>query len=70
MSLALTRIDGSKEDVLVDLVFQPVPPNDGHGPTIFVQGNNVTDDKRSEALRSAHNKVLELAIGDSPLETT
>ena len=30
----------------------------------------MTEDRRGEALRAAHNKVLELAIGDSPLETT
>jgi PAS domain S-box-containing protein len=70
MSLAVTRADGSPEEMLVDLVFQPLPPSDGHPSAVFVQGNNVTDDKRNEALRTAHNKVLELAIGDSPLETT
>ena len=70
MSLALTRADGSSEEILVDLVFQPLPPTEGLASTVFIQGNNVTDDKRNEALRAAHNKVLELAIGDSPLETT
>ena len=66
MPLSVRRTDGSAEEILVDLVFQPLPAGDG----IFVQGQNVTEDKRSEALREAHNKVLELAIGDSPLETT
>ena len=70
MSLSLTRADGSSEEMLADLVFQPLPPSDGRPAAIFVQGHNVTDDKRNEALRTAHNKVLELAIGDSPLETT
>jgi hypothetical protein len=70
MSLSITRADGSSEEMLVDLVFQPLPPSDGRPASIFVQGHNVTDDKRNEALRTAHNKVLELAIGDSPLETT
>ena len=66
MPLSVMRSDGSSEELLVDLVFQPLP-GDGR---IFVQGHNVTEDKRSEALRSAHSKVLELAIGDSPLEVT
>lgn len=66
MPLCVARPDGTTEELLVDLVFQPLP--DGH--RIFVQGHNVTDDKRGEAVRTAHNKVLELAIGDSPLETT
>ena len=70
MSLRVARADGSSEDMLVDLVFQPLPPSDDRPSGIFVQGNNVTDDRRNEALRNAHNKVLELAIGDAPLETT
>lgn len=66
MPLSIASVDSSREEILVDLVFQPLPGDGG----IFVQGQNVTEDKRSEALRTAHNKVLELAIGDSPLETT
>ena len=70
MSLRVTRPDGSLEEVLVDLVFQPLPPTAERPSAIFIQGNNVTDDRRGEAIRNAHNKVLELAIGDAPLETT
>jgi hypothetical protein len=70
MSLLVTRPDGSSEEALVDLVFQPVGPLNGGPAAIFVQGNNVTEDKRTEAIRTAHNKVLELAIGDAPLEKT
>ncbi len=70
MSLSVAREDGSTEEVQVDLVFQPLPATDGQPSGVFIQGHNVTDDKRSEALRTAHNKVLELAIGDSPLEVT
>jgi hypothetical protein len=66
MPLSVARPDGSSEELLVDLVFQPLKD----GSSIFVEGHNVTEDKRSEALRSAHNKVLELAIGDAPLENT
>jgi GAF domain-containing protein len=70
MSLSVTRPDGSAEDLLVDLVFQPLPPSEREPSVIFIQGNNITDDRRSEVLRTAHNNVLELAIGDAPLETT
>lgn len=69
MPLAVTRHDGTVEQLLVDLVFQPLPDADGR-QCIFIQGQNVTDDKSNKALRNAHNKVLALAIGDSPLELT
>ena len=70
MGLSVERADGSIEELLVDIVFQPLGPSDGQKPSIFVHGNIVTKDRRNEALRSAHNKVLELAIADAPLETT
>jgi hypothetical protein len=70
MPLSILRPDDSIEEVLVNLVFQPVPASQGYNSGIFIQGNNVTDNKRNETLRAAHNKVLELAIGDSPLEMT
>lgn len=66
MPLTVTRPDGSSEETLVDLVFQPLPD----GKSVFIQGQNVTDDRRGDALRTAHSKVLELAIGDAPLEKT
>jgi GAF domain-containing protein len=49
---------------VLDLVCQPV--RDG----IFIQAHDVTDQKRGEMLRTAHAKVLGLAISDSPLEQT
>lgn len=58
------------EQLFLDVLFQPVNDEQGEPAGIFVQGHNVTEDKRSETIRSAHNRVLELAIGDSPLETT
>jgi hypothetical protein len=70
MPLTLVRKDLSTEEVVLDLVFQPVPSTGGEAAAVYIQGHNVTEDKSGEALRSAHNKVLELAIGDSPLETT
>jgi PAS domain S-box-containing protein len=70
MPLTIERPDGTLEDALVDLVFQPVPGSAGRPAEVFIQGHNVTEDKRSEQLRNAHSRVLELAIGDAPLETT
>src|SRR6476661_2213271 len=70
MSLSMKRADGTTEELLVDLVFQPLPSGDGQLSSVFIQGNDVTDDRRNEALREAHNKVLELAISDAPLATT
>lgn len=70
MPLSVERADGSTEEVLVDLVFQPLAPSEGQPPGIFIHGSNATQDRRNEALRTAHNKVLELAIADAPLEAT
>ena len=70
MSLGVARADGTSEEVLVDLVFQPLPASEDRPAGVFIQGNNVTEDRRNDALRTAHNKVLELAISDAPLETT
>ena len=66
MPLTVVRGDLTPQEVVLDLVFQPMPQSSG----IFIQGHDVTDDKRSEMLRVAHAKVLGLAIGDSPLEQT
>lgn len=68
--LSVERPDGSIEEILVDLVIQPLAQAEGQEPGIFIHGTNVTEDRRNEALRIAHNKVLELAIADAPLETT
>jgi hypothetical protein len=68
--MRLARAKERPEEIFVDLVIQPLPAANGEPSRIFVQGHNVTEDKRSESLRAAHNKVLELAIGDSPLEQT
>jgi PAS domain S-box-containing protein len=70
MPLSIERPDASTEQALVNVVFQPIPPAGGRQRAIFIQGQNVTEDKRSETLRNAHSRVLELAIGDAPLQTT
>jgi len=70
LPLTVVKEDLSPREVVVDLVFQPVPETSGLRSGIFIQGQDVTDDKRSEMLRTAHAKVLGLAIGDSPLEQT
>ena len=70
MPIRVASPGGAPEEIFVDLMFQPLRDAGGGLSGIFVQGHNVSEDKRSEDLRSAHNKVLELAIGDSPLERT
>ena len=70
MSFSVERADGSTEEVLVDIAFQPLASSKGQLSGIFIHGNNVTEDRRNETLRAAHNRVLELAIADAPLETT
>ncbi|HEV2594562.1 MAG TPA: ATP-binding protein [Sphingomicrobium sp.] len=54
----------------VDFVYQPIADEVGEPIGIFVQGYDVTDHKRVEALRLVHNQVLELAIEDRPLKET
>jgi hypothetical protein len=68
LPLIITR-GGLRDELLVDLVVQPLAESSGQ-PSIFVQGQSVTEDKRSEMLCNAHAKVLGLAISDSPLEQT
>lgn len=69
-SLSIARPDGSIDEILVDIVIQPLTASEGQPPGIFIHGTNVTEDRRNEALRIAHNKVLQLAIADAPLEAT
>jgi len=70
MSMRVTRSGEGPEEVFVDIVFQPLTNADGKRAGVFVQGHEVTGDQRNETIRTAHNKVLELAIGDGPLEET
>jgi hypothetical protein len=70
MSLRVAGSSGASEEILVDLVLQPLPGNGERPQSIFLQGHEVTEDRQSESLRAAHTRVLELAIGDSPLEET
>jgi len=70
VALQVTRPDELPEEIFVDVLFQPIAAGDGGPAATFVQGHEITGDKRNEALRAAHNRVLELAIGDSPLERT
>lgn len=70
MSMRVDIPGGWCEQIFVDLMLQPLGDAGGGAPGVFVQGHNVSEDKKSEELRSAHTRVLELAIGDSPLERT
>lgn len=70
MPLVVVKENLAPQELVVDLVFQPVPGSAVHKPAIFIQGHDITDDKRGAMLRIAHAKVLALAINDSPLEQT
>ena len=70
MSLEVDLPGGWCEQLFIDLVLQPLGDAGGGVTGVFVQGHNVSEDKKSEELRTAHTRVLELAIGDSPLEQT
>jgi PAS domain S-box-containing protein len=63
----LQRADGSEDEHFVDFIYQPLAAPDGTTAAIFVQGHDVTDHKRGEALTAAHNHALELTIQDRPL---
>ena len=62
MPLKIARTRGKTDEIYIDFVFQPL---DGG---IFVQGQDVSEDKRNEDLRHAHAAVLEMAVADAPLE--
>ena len=70
LAIKVARPGEPVDEIVIDILCQPLPPGDGAPLGIFVQGNEVSLDKASEALRYAHSKVLELAIGDNPLERT
>lgn len=70
LPIKVERERGSFEELFVDFVFQPLLDPEGRTAAIFVQGHDVTEHKQSEAVRIAHNHVLEMAIGDHPLEET
>lgn len=70
MPVRVEKAGAPPRDIFVDFTFQPLQDGDGGASDIYVQGHDVTEHKRSEALRIAHNNVLELAIGDNPLERT
>ena len=68
--VSLHREGEAVQPKFVDFIYQPLFGADADLAGIFVQGHDVSDHKRGEALRTAHNHVLELAIQDKPLEET
>lgn len=70
MPIRMDLPGGWEEQIFVDFMVQPLADAGSGTPGVILQGHNVSEDKKSEELRSAHNRVLELAIGDSPLEQT
>jgi len=70
VSLYFGDPDEPEDEEFVDLVVQPLRDAGNRISGILIQGHKVLEDGRSEELRFAHNRVLELALGDSPLEQT
>ena len=59
--VALARRPGSPpEERFVDFVFQPIVEEDGRTAGIFVQGNDVTDQKRAELALRRETRHLEV----------
>jgi PAS domain S-box-containing protein len=53
--------DGPLEDVYIDFIYQPIRALDGHITGIFVQGHDITDQKRAEAaLRDRERELSKL----------
>lgn len=59
--------DGKVDEIFADFVFQPFTDSDGNTTGIFLQGHDVTEHKRTERLRTAHNAVLESSIQQQDL---
>ncbi|QDP18544.1 PAS domain S-box protein [Sphingomonas xanthus] len=60
--------DGPTEHRVVDFVFQPITDNQGQVSGIFIEGSDVTERARADALRAAQSQMLELAVRDAPLD--
>lgn len=68
MDVVLQRtLSGQSEERSVDFVFQPITDSEGKVTGIFVEGTDVTERKRGEALLAAQKRALELTVADAPL---
>uniref|UniRef100_UPI0035C9B7C2 PAS domain-containing protein n=1 Tax=uncultured Sphingomonas sp. TaxID=158754 RepID=UPI0035C9B7C2 len=66
--VTLRRTPGAPaEHRFIDFVYQPMTDVDGRVSGIFVQGSDVTDRARADALRNTQNELLEAAVEDAPL---
>jgi PAS domain S-box-containing protein len=54
---------------VVDFVYQPLLDADGTVTGIFVEGSDVTERARAEALRETQNELLRDAVSNAPLES-
>jgi len=54
---------------VVDFVYQPLLDPDGTVTGIFVEGSDVTERARAEALRETQNELLRDAVSNAPLES-
>ena len=62
------RPNAEPEDVYVDFIFQPILERDGRPSGIFVLGNDVTEQHRSQNELRAHRERLEELVRERTLE--
>jgi len=60
--------DGAIEERSLNFVLQPIRDGDGEVSAIFIEGTDVTEQVRADALRTAQNRILEAAVQESSLE--
>ncbi len=62
MKLTLVQADGAAEDLYIDVLFQPKDGDDGKGLRIFVQGSDVTEQRRAQLEVERQQHMLETLV--------
>ena len=62
MKLTLLRAAGVTEDIYIDVLFQPKDRADGKGMRIFVQGSDVTEQRRAQLEVELQQQTLETLV--------
>ena len=62
MKLTLVQSHGGAEDLYIDVLFQPKDGGDGKGLRIFVQGSDVTEQRRAQLEVERQQQMLETLV--------
>jgi PAS domain S-box-containing protein len=63
MKMSLRRAaDGASDDLFIDVLFQPNIGTDGRPAGVFIQGNDVTEQKRAQQEVERHHQHLESLV--------